>query len=243
MVVCAGTNIYMIVHSESLRQVNKESVKERHDMGDIGPKKWGIRKKIIWITTGFLIFIILIGLGIFGYHRLSVIVRQSQLRAAYEESLALISEEVLIPEEVYISEWNLARIIIPKIDVDLIMLGGVDVFDLDNLEKGPVHFQMSDLPSTESGNVAIAGRWQFFADIDDLVEGDEIYLDAAGYRFIYEVVWKEVVDKYDWVAIDTTEHPSITLQTSYPIDYSEREPDYRLNIRGVLREVVKAPGN
>jgi LPXTG-site transpeptidase (sortase) family protein len=144
---------------------------------------------------------------------------------------------------VIIENWQPMRLIIPAIPLDLMCVGDGDLYDIEFLRQGPAHFQMSDLPSTEKGNVAFAGMWQFFENIDVLEEGDEIYLEVDGYRFIYEIVWKEVVDKHDWGAIDTTDYPSITLQTSYPIDYSAPNPDYRLNVRGELREVVKVPGN
>ena len=144
---------------------------------------------------------------------------------------------------VIIEKWQPMRLIIPAIPLDLMCVGDGDVYDIEFLRQGPAHFQMSDLPSTEKGNVAFAGMWQFFENIDVLEEGDEIYLEVDDYRFIYEVVWKEVVDKHDWGgSIGTTDYPSITLQTSSPIDYSAPNPDYRLNVRGELREVVKAPG-
>jgi len=103
---------------------------------------------------------------------------------------------------------------------------------------------MSDLPSSERGNVAFAGhragRWNFFLDIDQLEEGDEIYLDVEdGYRFIYEVEWVEVFDKYDWEPIWSTDYPAITLQTCEPKHVSN--PDYRLMARGRLVEVVEIP--
>jgi LPXTG-site transpeptidase (sortase) family protein len=152
-----------------------------------------------------------------------------------------ISESV--ETSVIIEQWQPMRLIIPAINLDLVCVGGGDVLDAEFLRQGPAHFQMSDLPSTEKGNVAFAGMWKFFDQIDNLVEDDEIYLDVAEYRFIYEVVWKEVVDKFDWEgSIGTTDYPSITLQTSYPIDYSAPNPDYRLNVRGELREVVRVPG-
>jgi LPXTG-site transpeptidase (sortase) family protein len=152
-----------------------------------------------------------------------------------------LMETVVTP--VIIEEWQPMRLIIPAINLDLVCAGGGDVLDAEFLRQGPAHFQMSDLPSTEKGNVAFAGMWKFFDQIDNLVEGDQIYLDVAEYRFIYEVVWKEVVDKFDWEgSIGNTDYPSITLQTSYPIDYSAPNPDYRLNVRGELREVVKVPG-
>jgi len=145
---------------------------------------------------------------------------------------------------VIIEKWQPMRLIIPAIPLDLMCVGDGDVFDSALLRRGPTHFQMSDLPSTEKGNVAFAGMWKFFDKIDDLLEGDKIYLEVDKYRFIYEIVWKEVVDKQDWESsIGTTDYPSITLQTSYPINYSAPNPDYRLNVRGELREVVKSPGN
>jgi LPXTG-site transpeptidase (sortase) family protein len=152
-----------------------------------------------------------------------------------------ISESV--ETSVIIEQWQPMRLIIPAINLDLECVGGGDVFDVALLQQGPTHFQMSDLPSTEKGNFALAGMLKFFEKIDDLEEGDEIYLDIAEYRFIYEVVWKEVVDKYDWGAIDTTDYPSITLQTNYPIDYSVSNSDYRLMVRGELIEVFRVLNN
>jgi len=168
---------------------------------------------------------------------------ESDPEPEFEEATDEPEPEALEPIEktIEIEQWQPMRLIIPAIDVDLICLGDGDVFDEELLDQGPTHFQMSDLPSTEKGNVAFAGMWKFFSDIDDLEEGDEIYLDVDEYRFIYKVIWEEVVDNYDWGPIDTTEHPSITLQTSYPF-YAEN-PDYRFNIRGELREVVKIPSN
>jgi LPXTG-site transpeptidase (sortase) family protein len=84
-----------------------------------------------------------------------------------------------------------------------------------------------------------AGRWNFFLDLDQLKEGDEIFLDVAGYRFVYLVEWVEVFDKYDWSPIDSTDYPAITLQTCEPKHVSN--PDYRLMVRGALSEVVLLP--
>ena len=72
--------------------------------------------------------------------------------------------------------------IIPRVYVDRIVQIG-DVYDRALLDQGPVHFEMSDLPSTGPGNVAIAGhrgiRWGFFTDVDQLEEGDQIFLDVG----------------------------------------------------------------
>jgi LPXTG-site transpeptidase (sortase) family protein len=223
-------------------------------MEDATQSKRRIKKKVIWIVAGLILLLILAAISFYGYHKLSVIINQSQLRAAYEESLTLIPEEVPIPEEVYITEWDLARIIIPKIGVDLIVLGGVDIFDPVYLDQGPVYFgetivqnpdYRGSLPNNVSGNVAIgghrAGKWKFFYDIDLLEKGDEIILDINGYRFIYHVQWQKVTDKYDWSCTDPTDYPALTLQACEPKDHKDPNPDHRLFIRAELQEVTRTP--
>ncbi len=189
--------------------------------------------------------LIIIGLGILSFtvfQRMMVNYQQAKLRDAYEATAGFVHLD-RAPETIIIEEWQPMRLIIPAINVDLVAVGGGDVFDKALLDIGPTHFQMSDLPSTEGGNVAFAGhragRWNFFLDIDQLEEGDEIYLDVSGYRFIYHVEWVKVFDKYDWGPIDTTEYPAITLQTCEPKHVSN--PDYRLMARGVLDRVVNVP--
>ncbi len=189
--------------------------------------------------------LIIIGLGILSFtvfQRMMVNYQQAKLRDAYEATAGFVHLD-RTPETIIIEEWQPMRLIIPAINVDLVAVGGGDVFDKALLDIGPTHFQMSDLPSTEGGNVAFAGhragRWNFFLDIDQLEEGDEIYLDVSGYRFIYHVEWVKVFDKYDWGPIDTTEYSAITLQTCEPKHVSN--PDYRLMARGALDRVVNVP--
>lgn len=206
------------------------------------------RKKTTGKTKAYKVIaaiLIVAGLGVLGFaggQRLLVNYNQAKLRSDFEAT-AGFSHLVQEPEDVEITEWQPMRLIIPAIDVDLVAVGGGDVFDKALLDQGPTHFQMSDLPNTEKGNVAFAGhragRWNFFLDLDLLKEGDEIYLDVAGYRFIYLVEWVEVFSKYDWSPIDSTDYPAITLQTCEPKHVSN--PDYRLMARGALSEVIILP--
>ena len=68
----------------------------------------------------------------------------------------------------------MARLEIPRIGVDEIVVAGVGV---DDLHKGPGHYPDTPLPG-ERGNVAIAGhRTTYgapFHDIDELQPGDEV---------------------------------------------------------------------
>jgi LPXTG-site transpeptidase (sortase) family protein len=206
-------------------------------------KKASGKAKFYRVVAALLIVAGLGVLGFAGFQRVMVNYRQAQLRDDFEATAGFrhLGEEP--PVTVTITEWQPMRLIIPAIEVNLVAVGGGDVFDRKLLDQGPTHFQMSDLPSTEGGNVAFAGhragRWNFFLNIDKLNEGDEIYLDVGGYRFIYLVEWVRVFDKYDWTPIDSTEYPAITLQTCEPPHVSN--PDWRLMARGALDKVIIAP--
>ncbi len=167
-------------------------------------------------------------------------------------------EELLRPKakkvegDVFIEKWEPARIIIPSIDVDLEVIGGVNVLDPKNLAKAPVHFNdlshlgapvKGDLPNTKSGNVGIAGHragsWNFFLDIDLLQKGDEVYLDIGGYRFIYSVEWQKIVHQTNWSSLRTTSYPALTLMACEPKHIEDT--DYRIMVRSVLKEVFLLP--
>ena len=205
-------------------------------------KKAARSNKIYRILAAVLI---IAGLGILGYsfsERLVFAYRQNQLRSDFEATAGFRNLFEEPPEKIEITEWQPMMLIIPAIDVELVVQGGVDVFDMGLLEKGPVHFQMSDLPSSESGNVAFAGhrRNNIFIDLDLLEEGDEIYLDIQdGYRFIYQVEWVKVVCQFDWEPIYSTDYPAITLQTCEPRHVLD--PIYRLMARGRLVDVIEIP--
>ncbi len=181
-----------------------------------------------------------------------------------------IDSEQLEPVEgeVVLEEWKAMRLIIPAIDLDLDVASDRDSYDPDEagekpwqfssedynswikelmalLNEGPVHYQFSSLPGTEAGNVAIAGHspspWYHFYDLDRLEEGDEIYLETAGYRFVYRVTGQEIVDKYNWAPLFETDYPALTFQTCHPKDYEGFDHPERLMVRAELKEVYRFP--
>ncbi len=92
-------------------------------------------------------------------------------------------------ESLYPAEGNpIARITIPKIDVDHTVVEGVDVEDL---RKGPGHYMTTPLPG-QKGNAAIAGhRTTYgapFHRVDELVPGDEITTQTLQGTFTYRVI-------------------------------------------------------
>ncbi len=210
------------------------------------------KAKVYRVVAAVLIVAGLGILGYSGYQRLLVNYRQAQLRDTYEAMAGFRQLVEEPPEKVIITEWQPMRLIIPAIEVDLITVGNGDVFDRKLLDQGPTHFNdltnigvnvLGDLPNTERGNVAFAGHryWPepFFYNLDKLEEGDEIYLDVDGYRFVYLVEWVEVFSKYKWEPLETTDYPAITLQTCEPKHVTN--PDWRLMARGALHEVIIIP--
>jgi sortase A len=100
----------------------------------------------------------------------------------------------------------LARLEIPKIDVDKIVVPGVS---LEDLKKGPGHYPETPLPG-QLGNASIAGhRTTFghpFFDIDKLAPGDQIVVTMfTGDRFVYEVASTEIVGPDDYFVVTTTD--------------------------------------
>ncbi|MEM9465887.1 MAG: sortase [Actinomycetota bacterium] len=88
----------------------------------------------------------------------------------------------------------LARIEIPSLDVDKVVVRGVAVADL---RKGPGHYSQTALPGN-TGNASIAGhRTTYgapFNRIDELVPGDEITVTSVQGEFTYRVL--DATDAY-----------------------------------------------
>lgn len=132
------------------------------------------------------------------------------------------TEDVKIEDEAFVlTEWHPMKLVVPAIDLDIEVISG-GVFNEELLQMAPVHFEMSDLPSNKSGNVAIAahrrGNAAFFRELDQLRLGDFVYLEVADTLLVYRVVWNRIVEADDWSVIDSTEYPALTLQTCEPKD-------------------------
>ena len=113
----------------------------------------------------------------------------------------------------------IARLEIPEIGVDDIVVAGVSVADL---KKGPGHFPDTPLPG-QLGNSAIAGHrttyGQPFRNVDDLVEGDEIVVTTVAGRFVYTVTGWTIVEADDYWVVGTTDPTvaSLTLTSCHPV--------------------------
>lgn len=115
------------------------------------------------------------------------------------------------------------RIYIPEINIDWIVNEGTDYA---TLREGPGFFIGSALPG-EIGTCVIAGhRTTYgapFNRLDELEEGDEIFLETIGNEKItYIVTGEESVHPQDVSVLENTEYPSLILSTCAPKYFSTR---------------------
>ena len=105
----------------------------------------------------------------------------------------------------------IARIEMPTIGVDNIVVAGVEKSDL---KKGPGHYPETPMPG-QLGNAAIAGHrttyGQPFFDIDKLEVGDEIVVTTLDGRFIYRVTGQQIVSPSDYQVVATVDPTTATL--------------------------------
>jgi sortase A len=115
-----------------------------------------------------------------------------------------------------------ARLRIPSIGVDKIVVEGVETSDL---KRGPGHYPGSPLPG-QPGNAAIAGhRTTYgapFNRLDELEVGDEILVVTEQGGFLYEVREQLIVSPDQVEVLDDFGDDRLTLTACHP-KYSARQ--------------------
>ena len=113
----------------------------------------------------------------------------------------------------------LARIEIPKIDVNVVVVEGVTT---RALADGPGHFPETPFPG-QLGNAAIAGHRTThgapFFDLDQVQPGDEIVVTTLAGRYVYLVTGSQIVAPVDYARVIPTVDPTtatLTLTTCHP---------------------------
>ena len=112
-----------------------------------------------------------------------------------------------------------ARIRIPRIEVDDIVVAGVGSAEL---QLGPGHFP-DTVPPGHLGNSAIAGHrttyGQPFRNVDRLQPGDEIHATTQEGSFTYRVTETRIVSPSDYFVVFTTkpDEAQLTLVSCHPV--------------------------
>jgi sortase A len=113
-----------------------------------------------------------------------------------------------------------ARLIIPRIKLDEIVLEGVDD---DVMNGGPGHLPGTALPGDRGNAVISAHRDRHFRHFGQLNIGDTVATQAGSRTDQWVVVSKRIVDK-DSPAIFPSREPRLTLTTCWPIEYLGSAP-------------------
>lgn len=115
-----------------------------------------------------------------------------------------------------------ARIVIPKLGVDKIVVEGIS---LPDLKKGPGHYPQTPLPGQE-GNAAIAGhRTTYgapFNRIDELDPGDKITITTVQGEFTYIVKETLIVSPTQVDVLEDKGDNRLTMTACHP-KYSARQ--------------------
>ncbi len=114
-----------------------------------------------------------------------------------------------------------ARLLIPRIGLDEIVLEGVDG---DELNAGPGHVPGSALPGDVGNAVISAHRDRHFSHFGELQLGDTITTETSSRRTHWVIVGRRVIDKND-PALFLTKDATLTLTTCWPIRYLGTAPD------------------
>ena len=160
------------------------------------------------------------------------VAQRSQRALAKEIKFPKIPLPVASPLPVPDLGEGIARIEIPKIDVNWIVVEGVTV---DALKKGPGHFPGTAYPG-DKGNVVISGHratyGEPFARMNEVGVGDVIKLTTLRGVFDYTVVEKKIVKPTDLSVVQDFQDERLTLTTC--------EPRYGSKLRMI---VVAKPDN
>lgn len=116
---------------------------------------------------------------------------------------------------------TVAKLIIPRLNVELYVVEGTDAADL---RRGPGHLTGSAMPG-ERGNCVIAGhRDTHFRILQQIRSGDRVILETDKGRFVYRVKHASVVPPTNTASLAPA--PGVLhLITCYPFYYVGLAPD------------------
>lgn len=146
---------------------------------------------------------------------------EQQARAAVADARANASSETVSALARVAAGAPVARLQIPRIRLDEIVVEGVGD---DELNAGPGHLPGSPLPGARGNAVISAHRDRHFSRLDELQLGDTIRTETDQSSNSWVIVGRRVVAK-DTPALFAANQPLLTLTTCWPVRYFGDAPD------------------
>jgi sortase A len=144
---------------------------------------------------------------------------QDDLRQGFQTDVGSRDPSKAPPAEqvVKVPGKAVAIIVIPKIDLDMVVVEGTDT---ESLKKGPGHYTQTAYPWEDHGRVGIAGhRTTYlhpFWSLDELEEGDRITLQTEYGIYNYRVTRQLIIQPSEGWVLDPTRRPTLVLTTCNP---------------------------
>ena len=113
----------------------------------------------------------------------------------------------------------LARITIPRINVDAIVVELANMDDRTDLNRGPGHIPGTAFPGMQGNSVISGHRTTYgapFGRIDELKNDDEIIVETAEGKFVYKVYEQRIIDPHDMTVLSQSGDTRITLLACHP---------------------------
>lgn len=185
--------------------------------GDGGQNKRRRKGRIlVWTGLSLVLLGLLVLAGVYAYIHYT----NRRAAAAQEELFRRWAEHPAAPENGVVSVGDgIARILVPRLKLDAIVveLSGLD--DSANLKRGPGHIPGTAYPG-QQGNCVISGhRTTYgapFRHIERLERGDEIVLETARARYTYLVYEQRIVLPSDLTVLEQEGEPKVTLTACHP---------------------------
>lgn len=206
---------------ERMRERKREDCKggassPAHEMAEKPPsrRRWNRVLLAVGVT------LILLGLGtlvgLYGY----IYYTGRKAKNVQEELFRNWEERPFSPREERPSAGDgIARLVIPRLGLDVIVVELRSIDDSENLKRGPGHIPGTAYPG-EEGNCVISGhRTTYgapFRHIEQLTAGEEVILETAEGRFTYLVYEQRIVSPSDTSVLDQEGEPRVTLTACHP---------------------------
>lgn len=160
---------------------------------------------------------------------------EQELEAEELVAFTLPYDQLFITPTRQAYEAETMQLKIPVLEIDEPVY---DKTDEDTLKNGPCLYEYAQLPSEEGANVSIAShrikKRGGFLDIDQLKEGDLLYLiyENTIYKYIYDTT--QMVEENDWSVVYRKEGPCVTLTSCEPA----LNPTHRIVVTAKLLETL-----
>jgi sortase A len=146
---------------------------------------------------------------------------EQQAHATVAAARARVANDVAATIQQVAAGSPVARLLIPRIHLDEIVLEGVGD---DELNAGPGHLPGSALPGMNGNAVISAHRDRHFSHLDELRVGDTVHTETGQGKGAWVIVTRRVLGR-ETPALFQTKEPTLTLTTCWPVRYFGSAPD------------------